>query len=514
MHFLLRFLFTIIFTSGVAQGKILHLRMEEVPVSLDWNGLGANSEAVIMNNICEGLYGLSYPSKTFVPKLASALKKSKDFTVYTFTIRKNAKWSDGRRVYAKDFLDSWLRTLSPQTSSIYAYYLFDIENAKEFNQGNLPAGKELGVTVKDDEILIVKLKHPIRNWENNTGFWPFFPVRQDLIEKFGAKAWSPGSLISPGPFEIESYSVGTQMTLKRNKHYYAPAQSNVDQVILDISQNHESALADYEAHKLDILGSLPAKDFKTLSLRSDFQYTDKIRVTFLGLNADRFPTNNKIFRQGLFSAIDRSSLLQLGMTKLIPVFSMVQKPLPGSEKPSSIAYDPDQAQRLISRSGVLVDKKLKLSLLIPITEPFASIGQAIHDQISKVLSINSDVSAVQGNNFLLYSGLGEYNGFVNAWTAKTCTSQDFLLPFTVDSGAGRTHLKNAFYDDLVSQGISADTKELAAHSFFEAEKIISQDEATILPLFGEKTGVLVHPNLRKIYFDNLGLPVLQAVQIQ
>ena len=114
------------FTQSLASAKTLNVRMTDAPVTLDWNGPSTMLEAPLILNLCEGLFSYEYPSRKLVPAIAESLTKSKDSTEYTFKIRKDAKWSDGKPIVAQDFVDAWLRLLSPQSTSIYIYYLFDL----------------------------------------------------------------------------------------------------------------------------------------------------------------------------------------------------------------------------------------------------------------------------------------------------------------------------------------------------------------------------------------------------
>ena len=56
---------------------------------------------------------------------------------YVFHLRDDVQWSDGQKVRAQDFEYSWKRLLDPKTASEYAYILFDIDNAQEYNEGKL-----------------------------------------------------------------------------------------------------------------------------------------------------------------------------------------------------------------------------------------------------------------------------------------------------------------------------------------------------------------------------------------
>src|SRR5699024_6765125 len=91
----------------------------------------------VMNNVYEGLYRLGKDDK-LEPGIAEKYDKSEDGKTYTFHLRKNAKWSNGDPVTAKDFVYSWQRAVNPKVAAEYAYIMFDIKNAEKVNTGELP----------------------------------------------------------------------------------------------------------------------------------------------------------------------------------------------------------------------------------------------------------------------------------------------------------------------------------------------------------------------------------------
>ncbi len=87
----------------------------------------------VMTNTMEGLYSLGKDDK-LVPGVAKEFKKSKDGKKYTFTLREDAKWSNGEPVTAKDFVYAWQRAINPDTAAKSAYIMYDIKNAEKINK--------------------------------------------------------------------------------------------------------------------------------------------------------------------------------------------------------------------------------------------------------------------------------------------------------------------------------------------------------------------------------------------
>ena len=106
---------------------------------------------------------------------------SEDGLTYTFYIRKNAKWSDGNPLTAKDFEYSWKRAVDPNVAAEYSYMMEIVKNAKEINAGNMDYN-DLAVKAIDDYTFEVTLANPASYFLEfiaSTGI--FLPVRKDVI---------------------------------------------------------------------------------------------------------------------------------------------------------------------------------------------------------------------------------------------------------------------------------------------------------------------------------------------
>lgn len=482
-----------------AQANTLHVRIAASPITLDWTGQVTVTDAPLVVNLCEGLFGFEYPAEKLVPAIASGVKKSKDLTEYTFQIREDAKWSDGRSIYAKDFVDGWQRLLSPQSTSIYSYYLFDIVNAREYNSKKISSFEDVGIHATGDRTLVVKFKHPQKNWEVTTSFWPLFPVRKDLIEKFGTNWWRAGTLVSSGPFVFSSFEPGKKATLKRNP-YYKKTVSNISEVEVDFILDQDEAIKKYKDKYFQFITGIRAekhlksKDFKPIPL---------LRHYVIAMNSERFPFNNKFFRLAVLSSIDREKMMPAEYAQFKIAKELIPQVLMPNKEDLSVPYDPKKAKEYLEKSGVVLGKGFKISFLTGLSEPFYGVSKKIASQIESTLGIPVDTLAFKNQEFETFSNLGEYNMLMVSWTAKVRTAQDFLLPYSGGySVHNRTHYSNADYDRAIETG-----------DFKKAQLIIAKENGALHPLFFEKTGFLAHPTIKNVYFDHRGLPLLKdAIQ--
>ena len=191
---------------GIPEQQIFRMRLSGEPATLDWSLAHTMIETYVLMNLMEGLVAFDSSLKV-VPALAKSWKVTEKGTRYTFQIRKNVKWSDGVELKAQDFVYSWKRLLSPVTAASYAYFLFDIVGAREFHSGKMTDFSKVGIKALNDHTFTVKLKYPVAYWKYIPSFWVTFPLRKDIVEKFGTAWAKPGAMQTVGPFTLHHYDV-------------------------------------------------------------------------------------------------------------------------------------------------------------------------------------------------------------------------------------------------------------------------------------------------------------------
>ncbi len=491
-----------------AFGSTLNIPLMEAPVSLDWNGLSTMIEAPLILNLNEGLFGHDPESGILIPALADSVSKSKDLMTYTFKIRKDAKWSDGRPILSGDFANAWFRLLSPQSVSIYIYYLFDIVNAKEFNRGEVQNPAQVGITVLDDHTLTVRLKRPHPDWERTTAFWPLFPVRKDQIEKYGANWWRPGVLVSSGPFTLESYETGKSVVLKRNPHS-AAVKSDIDTLNFQIGSDRDEMIRKFKSGSFEFLWGLPPNLLREALPDQTPVDLQLLRGHLLALNTAKFPMSNREFRKGILKAVSAASVLPSDSSHLIPVKTFIPPPLPGSGSPAVLEFNPAEAREHIRKSGILRTSKLKIRILTGLSEPFLSIGRNLQRDLGKTLGLNVELDARQSRDYTTYMNLGDYDATLITWTAKVLSPQDFLLPYSRDATYNRMNYSSSIFEKRIQEGVRASTPTEASKRFLEAQLVLTRSDAVASPLFHEKAVMVRSSSTKKIYFNHMGIPLLK-----
>ncbi|MBP1757628.1 MAG: extracellular solute-binding protein family 5, partial [Firmicutes bacterium] len=157
------------------------------PATLDPQLNNATDGADVIQHLFVGLT-MKDEKNAIVPGVASKWDISDDGLTWTFHLRDDAVWSDGKPVVADNFIYAWKRALDPATGSEYAYQIFYVKNAQKINAGELKVD-ELGVKAIDDKTLEVTLESATPYFTQLTAFPTLFPVREDVVSK-NPESWA------------------------------------------------------------------------------------------------------------------------------------------------------------------------------------------------------------------------------------------------------------------------------------------------------------------------------------
>lgn len=203
-----------------------------------------------MNSTMEGLTRIDGEGKV-QPGVAESWECSEDGLTWTFKLRKNSVWSNGTPVTAKDFEYSWKRTLNPDTASEYAYIMYDVEGAQDYNLNDGDVEK-VGVRAIDDYTLEVKLVRPIAYFPELMSFQTFFPQNQEFVEACGdSYGTAADKQLYNGPFTLSTWKKEDIFTLTKNDNYWDAANVKLQTINNKIVKDTGSAVNLYEANEID-----------------------------------------------------------------------------------------------------------------------------------------------------------------------------------------------------------------------------------------------------------------------
>lgn len=509
------------------QGKWIRHNSGQEPETIDPTLNTTVNGGTVILAVFEGLTKLDKNDNP-VGGAAEKCEVSKDLKTYTFTLRKDAKWSDGQPVTAGDFYYSWKRALTPATAAEYSYMFYYIKNAERFNTDE--TGKmrfeEVGIKVKDDHTLEVTLENPTPFFLKLTAFPAYMPLRQDLIEKYAEK-WtaSPESYIGNGPFKMAEWKSKDSIKLVKNPHYWAASDVKIDGVLETFIAEASTMLSAYQAGDLDIIDSVPLDEIARLKEEAkDFYILPQLATEYYSFNVKKPPFNNPKVRKALALAIDREDIVNKVRKTGYPATGFVPPGVPDA-KPGQdfrtigghffpIKANTEEAKKLLAEAGYADPGKFPaVTLLYNTDEGHKKIAEAILEMWKTNLGITSITLQNQEGAVLLNTlQNGDYQISRMCWYADYNDPMSFIDIFTSGNGNNFTQWGNREFDRLIRQSRLAAGEDERMEILHKAEKIFL-DETIIIPIFHNTENTMIRPNIKDLHKSPLGFTFFDKADI-
>ncbi|MGO4865841.1 peptide ABC transporter substrate-binding protein [Ligilactobacillus ruminis] len=470
----------------------------------------------MLNNTMEGLYRLGKDSK-IEPGIATKTKVSSDGLTYTFTLRKDAKWSNGDKVTAKDFVYSWRRTLDPKTNSQYAYLFEGIKNATDVMNGK-KSTKEVGVKADGDYKLVVTLDRQIPYFKLLMGFPLFFPQNQKTVEKYGSKYGTASKYMCyDGPFNLTKWT-GTNLSwsLKKNDNYWDKKSVKLDAINFKVNKSNSTSYNLYQSGKLDAT-SLSAEQAKQLKGQSGYTVRRSASTFYFQYNQTKPEFQNKKIRQAISMVINRKEFVNkvLGNGS-IPAKGLVPTGLAtrngkdfadASYVKEGVTLDVAKAKKLWAEGLKEIGKdSLTFGLLSDDTDGAKKTTEFIQSAIeSNLKGAKVECANVPFKTRLNRTNQGQFDVVISAWGADFADPISFLDMFTANNSYNAGKWKNAQYDNLIEASKSTDAGNAGKRwdDLVNAEKILIRDQG-VAPLYQQATAWMVKPKVKGVIYNSAG----------
>lgn len=503
--------------SGLADKQVLNWSyVSELP-SMDLSTATDTISFDQLNSTMEGIYRIGKNSKV-EPGLATKTEVSKDGLTYTFTLRKNDKWSNGDPVTAQDFVYSWRRTVDPKTGSQYAYLFDGIANANDIIAGK-KAVDTLGIKAEGKYKLVVTLEKKLPYFKLLMGFPVFFPQNQNVVEKYGKKYGTAAKyLVYNGPFKMEGWS-GSNLSWKlvKNKNYWDKKDVKLSQINFSVNKSTTTSYNLYQSKKLDYT-PLSTEQAKQLKGKDGYQVLKKARTNYLEFNETNKVFANKKIRQALSYAVNRQVLADkvLGAGTL-PSLGIVSRDLAfnkgkdfavAAKTTAGVTYNKAKAQKLLKEGLAEVGQsKLSFTLLGDDTDVSKQVTESLQSQIQQTLpDVDVSVSNVPFKTRLQRSEDGDFDVVVSAWGADFADPISFLDLFTSDNSYNNGKWKNAEYDKLITASKTTDAGNVDKRwdDMVKASKILSEDQG-VAPLYQLNVAYMLNPSVKGVIQNTAGI---------
>ena len=491
-------------------------RLWSDPPTLDPHLSGDTTSAGVVVEIYSGLVALNTDLQ-LVPDVADRWEISQDGKTYTFHIRDNARFHDGKPITASDFKWSLERAASPDTASPVAdTYLGDIVGIHDVLEGN--STDISGVKVIDDRTLQIEIDAPKAYFLAKMTYPTAYVLDRENVEAGGA-SWTDAPNGS-GPFRLAEYTVGEVIVLERNENFYLEPP-HLDSVIMHLAGGQSMAM--YENDEIDITGVGLFELDRVLDpnepLNKELVIAPPSFTTFyIGFNATEPPFDDPKFRQALTHAVDKDLIANEVLSTLVtPAYGVLPPGFPGyNVNLEGLQYDPDLARQLLSESKY-PDAETRPRIVVTVPGTGGSIGldmEVVIEMWRQELGVEVEIQQVEWATYLQDLNANRFQAFGGSgWQADYPDPQDFLdILFHTDSKQNHTSYSNPELDAILEEARTEPDVGRRVELYHQAEVMIVQD-APLLPLWytGEQY-VLIKGHIEDYRLTPMTIPKLRHVK--
>ncbi|WP_150466344.1 ABC transporter substrate-binding protein [Francisella sp. SYW-9] len=481
------------------------------PDSLDPMHTQTNMAANILFDIGEGLLSLDQ-SNTPVPGVAKSWKISDNHLVYTFYLRKDAKWSNGEPVTAEDFVYSFQRNVTPKNASEMAYKLAPIENAQAIMDGKKPVSS-LGVKALGPYTLQITLSHPVYFFLSIMADSISYPAYKPGIEKYGEAFFQPGKYISNGAYYLKEWVPNGHVTVTKNPYYWDAKNVHIKNVEFLPIVDRTSAYNAYAAGRADFVMYVPSSNLAQIKKKfpGQLKTTQWLDMEYLDFNLEKAPFKDNVkLREALSLVINRKDITKY-VTKEgdIPLYSLFPTSIE-NERYKDVTYKwkdwPMQkrialAKKLYKEAGYSKEHPLKISIEYNTDSVHKKVMEAIAQMWKQTLGVDSTEANSEFKVFLKVRQAHNYQGVArDGWLADFNTVDNFLDMWTCNNPQNDPGYCNPEYDKVINQAEQQATAE-AAQPYYTKAAEIGMKDYPVIPLYSNAIVHLVKPYVQNYQME-------------
>ena len=478
------------------------------PDSIDPQLARMEAAMTILRDCYEGLVSMA-PDGSPIAGAAESWTVSEDGRRYTFRLRPAARWSNGDRLVAEDFVAAFRRLVNPATASQYALMLEPVVNAADIVAGRKPP-ESLGVGATGDATLVVDLVQPSPYFIAMLSHPSTFPVHRATLAAKPKEFARPGYAVTNGAFTPSSWEIGSHIHAIRNTNYWNDKANRIDVVRYVHVADPVTELTRFRAGDLDVTYTVPPGEVARLEkeLPGQLRIAPHVGVYYYGLALDLPPfKDSPKLRQALAMAVDRDVLTQ-------QVLGDGERPAYGWVPPGVAGYTPQrfdwagldakariaEAKRLYAEAGYSARKPLKVEL--------RTSKSPVHDRIALAVTamwkehLGAEVSLRSEDFRVLKSAIDAREAplFRGSWIGDYNDAYSFLQVLKGGFGINLPRYASDPYDVALAMA-AISTEDKRATFLAAAERQLLQD-VPLIPLFFYVSKHLVAPRVAG-WYDNV-----------
>jgi oligopeptide transport system substrate-binding protein len=439
----------------------------------------------ILSDLDEGLVGMNQADQP-IAGMAESWIISPDGKTYTFYLRHDLKFSDGKPITANDFVYSWQRLADPKTGG-YSFVIDHLQNAPQIIAGILPATK-LGVRALDPFTLqaVLEIPDPAFLAKCTTVFASAVPRHQ--IEQY-AESWAiPSHLVTSGAYNLVSRVVNGTIKAQKNPYYYAAKDVSIAKLEFTPFADRNAAIAAFRSGAIDITANVPVDQYQNLkALYPTSLHTVTMEgMAFYSLNTKIPALQDERLRQALSMAVDRETLVNKILANgQLPLYSYVTPSIENSRF-GGLNYEwaswsrkqqIQEAQKLYAAAGYSIHNPLRLNLLYNQNDASQKVALAIASMWKNVLGAEITLQGEEWKAYLQDRRNGNFQVLRNNWGAAYNNITTYTPEYQCNSNVNVSGLCLPEYDRLIAQANAVQNFNRQTEIYRQAIKLAMEQYA-------------------------------------
>lgn len=490
--------------SSASPGGVLRLSQRNEPGDLDPAVVTLPDEFSVLRALSEGLLIPGPNGSDPLPGAAESFAVSPDGLTYTFRLRGTARWSNGDKVTAQDFHDSYRRLLTPATAATKAGVFYPVKNARAFVRGELKDFGAVGIQVIDTLTLRVTLEQPTPRFPHYVASGPWLPIHLPTVQKHGRTWTQPGNFVGNGPFTLTEWRGQQRIVVKKNPHWHGAAGVRLAEIQFIRFDSGDAEERAYRAGQIDVTMAVPESKVAVYAQErpSELHRTPMLETRYFTFNTQRPPLTDERVRRALALAINRSRLAErVTRGGQLPAASLVPAGLRPATAvaPAGHVYDPETARKLLAAAGFPGASFPRLELSAWSNTPVLEAIQAMWQQ---ELGITVAIAVRDAKVHLNALATGGYDiGFITA-IPDVADAANLLADFTTSAPENYPQWSDVAFDRQLAAAL-AEPKTSFRDAALTAAETRLLEAAPLTPVYFNSKIWLMSPRVRGWHEDGL-----------
>lgn len=449
---------------------------------------------------------------------------------YTFKIRSDARWSDGKPVTAGDFVYSWQRLVTPETAADYNYMIDSVVNANEIMAGDMDP-TELAVSAPDDSTFVVTLTSDLPYFLEVCAFPATFPVRQDVTTKEDGTpndqwTFDVATYLCNGPYKLTAWNHNSEIVMEPNEQYYDVANLGPDKITFKLMDDQNAMLSGFNSGELDFIEDVPQAELPSLIASGDMKIVDYIGTYYVCYQTQKAPFDDPRVRQAFTLAVNRTFIVdkvtqagQVPANGFVPAgvydaagstgddFRTVGGAYYSIEGDADYSYEAncEKARELLAEAGYPNGENFPVvEYLYNTSDSHKAVAEALQNMWETELGVKVTLNNQEWAVFLQTRKDGNYSIARNGWIADYNDPMSFLDMWLTGGGNNDAQYANADYDAKIQEAKNTTDPAARMQLMHEAENIIMGQDWALNPLYFYTQKYMLSDRVGGMFYTPLG----------